>query len=228
MRIRVSSAKAHEERGRVERKIRQVRETLEQMGVQVNSPMTALQWDSLFCKVASSIDDLPLAKGNTSNVSSMGYEIITANRIKLGRNNHRSLEGAGIHLDLSPNVTKILERNKEIYRVWYQMFIDNIDLLMLKPAKWEKTGKLPVLGDIVVFTFNDSGYSKSSIVWKIGKVVKVVTPDEVTISYASRVQKKAPPTMLTVARNPRDISVLFSVDDLFVNTRDHHNDGLGK
>ncbi len=34
------------------------------------------------------IDNLPLALGNTSNETALGYEIITPNRLKLGRNNY--------------------------------------------------------------------------------------------------------------------------------------------
>ena len=57
-----------------------------------------------------------------SNGSALGYEIITHNRLKLGRNNSRSLEGSGIDLDMSSNFTKILDRNRSIYQQWYQIF----------------------------------------------------------------------------------------------------------
>ena len=33
------------------------------------------------------IDDLLIEKGDTSNAANLGYEIITLNRLKLGRNN---------------------------------------------------------------------------------------------------------------------------------------------
>ena len=72
---------------------------LEKTGVQTNVSMTVIQWETTFAKIASSIDDLPLAKGNPSTVSNVGFEILTANRIKLGRNNQRSMEGAGIELE---------------------------------------------------------------------------------------------------------------------------------
>ena len=89
----VSTAKAHSERGRVERKIRSLRESLEKMGVNTNHPQTVLQWETIFAKIVNTVDNLPMAKGNTSNSSNLGYEIITPNRLKLGRNNYRSLEG---------------------------------------------------------------------------------------------------------------------------------------
>ena len=42
---------------------------------------------SVFARISST-----LARGNTSTASNQGYEIITANRLKLGRNNNRSLD----------------------------------------------------------------------------------------------------------------------------------------
>ena len=72
----VSTAKAHSERGRVERKIKSLRESLEKMGVSTDHPKTILQWETLFSKVANTVDNLPMAKGNTSNATNLGYEII--------------------------------------------------------------------------------------------------------------------------------------------------------
>ena len=45
------------------------------------------------------------------------FEIITANRIKLGRNNFRSLGGEGISIDESTEAPKILENSRLIYRL---------------------------------------------------------------------------------------------------------------
>ena len=78
--------------------------------------MTALQWETLFSKIVNTLDNLPIAKGNAtaSATGNLGSEIITANRIKLGRNNFRSLGGDGIHIDLSTDAAKILENNQLI------------------------------------------------------------------------------------------------------------------
>ena len=45
IRLNMSNAKSHEERGRAERKIRTIRETLEKNQVKTSSPKTPLQWD---------------------------------------------------------------------------------------------------------------------------------------------------------------------------------------
>ena len=43
-----------------------------------------------------------------------------------------------------------------------QLFIDNIHMLTMRPAKWNKTSRLPVIDDIVLFTLTDCGYDKTS------------------------------------------------------------------
>ena len=83
IKIEVSIANAQSERGRVECK-------------------------TLFSKIANTADNLPMAKGSTTNI---GYEIITPNRLKLGQNNYRSLEGSGIKLGMSLKLIALLERN---------------------------------------------------------------------------------------------------------------------
>ena len=74
-----------------------------------------------------------MAKGKTTNATNLGIDIITPNRLKLGRNNYRSLEGSGIKLDMSSNLTALLERNRELYCEWYRIFIENIHMLDLRP-----------------------------------------------------------------------------------------------
>ena len=220
IKVYVSNAKAHEERGRIERKIRSLRESLERLGVKSSNPMTALQWVSVFAKIASTLDDMPLAKGSTSTASNLGYEIITANRLKLGRNNNRSLEGAGLVIDRTPHLARMLERNREVYHTWYTMFIENIHELMVKPDKWDKSGVQPKEEDIVMFVFNDSGYSKESTTWKLGRVIKAQNR-KVIIEYVSKVSTQGKSTLAQISRNPRDVSILFSADQLFINTKDH-------
>ena len=93
--------------------------------------MTALQWETLFSKVENCLDNLPIAKRNNTATGNLGSEILTANRIKLGKNNFRSLEGDGIQVDLSPVAAQILENNQFIYNCWYQLYINNVHQLLV-------------------------------------------------------------------------------------------------
>ena len=62
IKVVVSTAKAHSERGRVDRKIRCLGESLETMGVNTSHPQTVLQWETLFSKIANTVDNLPWPK----------------------------------------------------------------------------------------------------------------------------------------------------------------------
>ena len=180
---------------------------------------SALQWDTLFAKIANTIDDMPLAKGNTSNDSHLGFEIITANRLKLGRNNQRSLVGPGMTLDLPGHLTRLLKQNKQIFKAWYQIFIDEIHALTLKPSKWQVSGRQPVKDDVVLFVFNDSNYHKHDRTWKLG-IVTLSSPSAITIEYIANSRSKEPKKG-SLIRNPRDVSILFSADDLHPNSNEH-------
>ena len=127
--------------------------------------MTCLQWDALFSRISNTIDNLPIE-------TSLGYEIITPNRLKLGRNNHRSLEGC-INLEMSPNFTKWLDQNGGVYCLWFQTFVQNVHHINLCPSKWLRSKRLPVTSDLVLFVFNDGNLSKDSVSWKLGRVSKV-------------------------------------------------------
>ena len=221
IRVHESTAKAHSERGRVERKIRTIRSLLERTGTQTTNPMTSLNWETTFCKIASAIDDLPIAKGDTSSVNNLGYEILTCNRLKLGRNNSRALERGGFDIESSKIPTNIIEKNREIFTVWYQLFCDNIHMLMLRPDKWNSNGRQPVIDDIVLFVFTDGNQSKHSIVWKLGRVV-ACKDRKVEISYISKITKTGNVTRSKLSRSVRDVSIIFSVGELFINTNDHY------
>ena len=221
IRVHESTAKAHSERGRVERKIRTVRSLLERTGTQTTTPMTSLNWETTFCKIASALDDLPIAKGDSSNVTNLGYEILTCNRLKLGRNNARALERGGFDIESSKIPTNILEKNKEVYTVWYQLFCDNIHMLMLRPDKWNKNGRQPVVDDIVLFVFTDGSHSKHGIVWKLGKVLNC-SDKKVEILYVSKISKTGNVTKSKLSRSVRDVSIVFSVGELFINSNDHY------
>ena len=183
--------------------------------------MTSIQWETIFARISSDLNDIPIARGDTSTVSNIGFEILTPNRLLLGRNNSRSLQGQGFDINASRIPTSILERNRNIYHTWFQLFIDNIHMFTLKPNKWNTSTRLPVIDDVVLFTLNDSGYEKSSIEWKLGRISQCLDR-KVEITFVSRVSKLGNVTKTKLIRSIRDVSIVFSVDELFINTNRHH------
>ena len=186
--------------------------------------MTALQWETLFSKVVNTLDNLPIAKGHASSTGHLGSEIITANRIKLDRNNFRLLGVDGIRIDVGTDADKSHVNSRDIYHAWYQFYIDNIHQLLIRPSNWEKTGCLLHINDIVLFMFTDSGYSKKGVVWKFGRV-EMSSTRKTMICYVSKNTTTAPPPpiLAIIGRNPRDVSVIYATDEFHINTQIKEN-----
>ena len=73
----------HNVNGKVER-TRHIKESLEK-NVQ-NERLSIIQWETVSAEIANAINDLPLALGNiVSDYENM--DLITPNRLRLGRNN---------------------------------------------------------------------------------------------------------------------------------------------
>ena len=213
----VSTPKSHEERGRVEIKVKTLRDMMKKLAVDKESvAMTALQWETLFAKISSMINDLPLAKGSTSTVSDLGWDVITPNRLMLGRNNCRSLEGS-MRVDHSESFDRLLQRNNAILKVWYQMFISRLHHLIPRPNKWVKDDTVKE-GDIVTFVYNDNP-AMDCDVWKLGRVESVLKPTKVQIKFVGG-YKNDKPKFKTLTRSPRDICIVQAADELSVYARD--------
>ena len=78
---------------------------------------------------------------------------------------------------------------------------------------------MPVINDIVLFDFNDSNYAKESIVRKLGRVPRV-EKTKVSIQYSMKVNGDEQ----ILVRSLRDISIVYSVEEMMVNTIDHFNE----
>ena len=108
-----------------------------------------------------------------------------------------------------------------IYNYWYHLYIDSIYQLLISPSKWEKSGQLPQIDDIILFMFTDLGCSKKSVVWKLGQVVASTTRST-SSSYVSKPTITGPSQLEVNRRNPRDVSVIYANDEFHVNTPEHY------
>ena len=220
MTITVSSPKAHESRGKVESKVKSMRMMLQQLGVNTVDPVSTIQWETTFSKISSMLDDIPLCKGNSSNVSDLGFDILTPNRLKLGRNNNRSLHGT-IELVGNALPTDILSRNRKITTTFLQILMDRIHFLSLKKNKWLSTDdRLPQVDDIVLFLFSDNLAITDADAWKLGRVVEVMAT-RCRIMYPSKSKRLEIPKRKFVERSFRDIVILLGEKDIHLNSSEY-------
>ena len=139
----------HNFHGKVERKIRSIRESIERRVH--NERLSVLQWETLSAQIANSINNLPIAM--TKSVSELeSADLITPNRLKLGRNNERSPVGT---LTVTSNLQKIISSNQLIFNSWFQAWlVSYVPKLMYHP-KWFANDTDLKKGDVVLFLKND-------------------------------------------------------------------------
>ena len=212
-----SAAKSHEERGRVERKIRTLREMLRKTAVNTDIAMTALQWETIFSKMASEIDDLPIARADKAPNSDIGWQLLTPNRLKLGRSNNRAIEGPmTISSDTGP--VQLLKRVQDIQAYWYQLLLDRLHHLIPKPEKWSNSDEVKI-GDVIILKLLDNPNPKLEK-WSIGKVSDLLNDGRrVECSYPHKLPNGST-KMMSIIRSPRDICIVSAVDDVPLNSRE--------
>jgi hypothetical protein len=201
--VNVASPKAHHEQGRVERRIKVLREMLQRLSDTEDVCRTLLEWETVFARISSQVDDLPIARGSATAATDLGWEIITPNRLKLGRNVHRNLEGPVV---LDNNPESQLERSKLIFSRWYKIFLDRLPLLI--PTVDKEVGRDVQVGDLVLFIFQDSNIPGMET-WKIARVVSLVSARTVLLEYAN-----AGGGRKTLERSIRQVSLILGVDEL--------------
>ena len=209
--VEVGTPKSHEERGRAESKVKALKVMLKKLSVTTQVCQTMIAWETSFQKIANQLDNLPIAKSVSTSLYDQSSEILTANRLKLGRNNFRSPEG---NMLLTNSPSSLLERSRLVNEQWYSIFKDWIHHLIPKP-KWFKS-ELVRVGDICLFLYEDGNQPKLWV-WKLGKVVSMPTKRKLTIGYFIPSSDK----IKTVLRCPRQISIIFSETDLAINTTSH-------
>ena len=122
-----------------------------------NQRLSVLQWETVSAQISNAINDLPLALGNiVSDYEQM--DLITPNRLRLGRNNDRS--------PVSPmneigSTQKIIEENKKIFNSWFEAWLtSHVPKLMHQP-KWFQSDRDIKICDIVLFIKKDSSIAST-------------------------------------------------------------------
>ena len=215
MEVKVSNPKSHEERGRVEAKVKTLRLMLEKLSISKAKAMTTISWETLFARIANEVDNIPICKGNSSNVKDLGFDIITPNRLKLGRNNSRALDES--YLLVPETEVELLEACRNYQKVWYQILVDRLHHLIPKSKKWQNTDGVET-GDIVVFVHDDSHVPKQWT-WFLGKVIGKQERKLIIEYFAG---SKGEKTKMTVHRNPRQVAKIHEAKDIPVNTQEYY------
>ena len=145
----------HNVNGKVERRIRHIKESLEK--TIHNERLSILQWETIAGEIANTINDLPLALGNIV-ADYENLDLITPNRLKLGRNNDRS---PIFPMDITSDPQRVMEENGRIFNTWFDAWlVSYVPKLMEKP-KWYLTDRDMKICDIVLFLKQEGALAKT-------------------------------------------------------------------
>ena len=196
----------HNMNGKVERQIREIKVSLEK---RLNSKLSIMQWETLAAEIGNSINNRPLALGNiTSNFENM--DLITPNRLLMGRNNERSPVGK---MTVTSDPTRIFKSNNAIFDSWFENWLmSHVPKLMLQP-KWFQSDDIKE-GDIILFLKAESSINST---YQYGLVDSIQQSKDGKIRKVKVKYKNANEnTFRYTFRAVRELIVIHHVDEIGV------------
>lgn len=195
---------AHNMNGKVERKIREVNQSLEKSVH--NERLSILQWETICAVISNCINDLPIAIGSVIDVENM--DLLTPNRLLLGRNNNRSPSG---DLVISSDPTKLLNQSSKIYDAWFESWLMNHVPKLMQQSKWFNHERNLQIGDVVLFNKVESKLSKS---YTYGMITNVEMGDDGNVRFVIvKYQNDNEKVPRETRRSVRNLVLIHSVDD---------------
>ena len=202
---------AHYIHGKVERKIREVKKSVE---VRVHKEkLSILQWETLMQQVSNSINNHPIGLRNyTSDLENL--DLITPNRLILGRNNDRCPNSP---LTLSYDHKQLIERNADIFRAWFKAWLISYLPSLMERPKWHKTDREMQVGDVVLFLKSEREFDEQ---YQYGIVSATHKGQDGHVRKVDVDYKNATENVRrTTCRGVRELVSIFPIDELDIYER---------
>ena len=196
----------HNMHGKVERKIQHVKQA---MNKELNKErLSVLQWETIGDQIANCVNDTPLAVRYVPRDVEQ-VDLLTPNRLMLGRNNDRSPSGP---LRLSSNLEKNIEQNERIMIAWFECWlISHVPKLIDKP-KWFNSDTSVSVGDVVLFLKKDKEYAGN---YQYGIIKDIeISRDEKTRKVIVEYINSNETVRRETRRSVRELVVIHPVDEL--------------
>ena len=99
----------------------------------------------------------PVSKGMQNDGPQEDLDIITPNRLLLGRNNNRCPSGP---LTAQESFKRILDTNKEIYDTWFRSWLKSYVPTLVDRPKWLTSNDEVRAGDVVLFLKSEKEFER--------------------------------------------------------------------
>ena len=204
---------AHNVHGKVERKIREIRKSLSKS--LDKKKLSILQWETLGQQIANSINNTPIGLGNKSDMVE-SLDILTPNRLILGRNNNRSPSEP---LRITDDLRGILESNSDTYGAWFKEWLTSYVPTIIEKPKWFVTERHVHVGDVVMFLKSDKEFDKQ---YQYGLVVTTLeSRDGLIRTVEVEYQNAGEKVKRRTRRSVRDLVIIHPVDELGISKELH-------
>ena len=197
---------AHYMHGKVERKIRSIKESFSKH--LQREKLSIIEWETLGDTVANSINNLPIGlRSETRDLENV--DLLTPNRLMLARNNSRCPVGP---LKVTEDVDMIIKRNESLFSTWFQAWlVSHVPNLVFQP-KWFRSDRDPKIGDVVLFLKSDKEFE---MLYQYGMITDTkVSRDgkirQLDIMYQNSNEK----TKRFTTRGTREVVVIHHIDEL--------------
>ena len=196
----------HNMHGKIERKIQHVKQA---MSKELDKErLSVLQWETVGDQIANCVNDTPLAMRYVPRDVEQ-IDLLTPNRLLLGRNNDRSPAGP-MCMNFSPD--RIIEQNERIMTAWFECWlISHVPKLVDRP-KWLDSDDEVKVGDVVLFLKKDKEFAGN---YQYG-IVKELEPskDEVVRKVVVEYVNSSEDVRRQTRRSVRELVVIHPLDEL--------------
>ena len=210
-----STPHAHQEHGRVEAKVKVLKEFLMKSG-ELGRRHSFIQWETIVSSVSSFINGLPVCSNSDDHGGTYGdLNLITPNLLLIGRNNARSPEG---FVSFTTNPGKALKNIAETNQLIYDLLGQFIARFI--PGKRFTNSRPPEVNDIVLCLMKEAQRTRNCV-YKFGRIIEVFLdgrPNKVLIEY----QNSTECTKRRVERNVQNLVLILSVNEISLNSYELH------
>ena len=224
MKIVLKPTQSHESRGKVEKVVQVMKKYIQERKSDMLT-QSIMDWETTFYFVSNHLNNLPMSRMNHNrNLSYDVSEIITPNRLLLGKNNQRSpnlvIEEKGV------TYKERLSKNNKIMQAFFTL-LNRLTPDLIERPKWHKSTEIfPKVGDYCMFCHRESSTGAEHEKWKIGRIIEIKDSESnsktkiYVIEYRTAVKQKKKKaadwkvTKLVTDRHPRELVVLFTMEEL--------------
>ena len=166
--LEISAVGGHDQHGKVERAIRSIQDSLDDMGIK-NMRLHTMGLQTMCKQVENSYNNLPLGfRYSRDQDNTEILKMIVPNMLKVGRINSRALDGP---VRLSNDNRKMLSDIQDKFAAWYRIWCDVYVPKLMHQKKGFKNERDLVQGDLVYFQRSEGALAGP---WMIGRVDQLV------------------------------------------------------